>query len=141
VPIDDECHSSFIVNLAHVTGDLAQRFTERRETQRAQLTVPFSEVGRAILHGELSVQDVEQRADVSRINTQDYVAQYGQGAIADRADERLGRSDVGVILLRSCSRPLSVCSTPRSTSRRVRAAPRRGRSCVASLCRCSPPPS
>jgi 5,5'-dehydrodivanillate O-demethylase oxygenase subunit len=100
VPIDDERHSSFIVNLAHVTGDLAWRFTERRDAQRAQLTVPFSEVGKAILRGELSVQDVEQRADVSRINTQDYVAQCGQGVIADRAHERLGRSDVGVILLR-----------------------------------------
>ena len=100
VPIDDERHSSFIVNLAHVTGDLARRFTERRETQRAQLTVPFSEIGKAILRGDLSVQDVEQRADVSRINTQDYVAQCGQGTIADRAHERLGRSDVGVILLR-----------------------------------------
>ena len=33
-------------------------------------------------------------------DVQDYVAQVGQGAIADRAHERLGRSDVGVILLR-----------------------------------------
>ena len=100
VPIHDEQHVSFVVNLAHVTGDLARRFEERRNAQRAQLTVPFAEVARSVLAGELRVQDLERRADVSRINTQDYVAQCGQGTIADREHERLGRSDVGVILLR-----------------------------------------
>jgi len=31
---------------------------------------------------------------------EDYIVQVGQGAIADRINERLGRMDVGVILLR-----------------------------------------
>ena len=34
------------------------------------------------------------------INAQDYVAQVGQGAIADRERETLGRSDAGIALLR-----------------------------------------
>jgi 5,5'-dehydrodivanillate O-demethylase len=33
-------------------------------------------------------------------NAQDYVAQVGQGAIADRCHERLGQSDEGIIFLR-----------------------------------------
>jgi 5,5'-dehydrodivanillate O-demethylase len=34
------------------------------------------------------------------VTIQDHVAQQGQGVIADRDRERLGRSDVAVILLR-----------------------------------------
>ncbi|HLY63959.1 MAG TPA: hypothetical protein VKU60_00375 [Chloroflexota bacterium] len=35
---------------------------------------------------------------------QDYLAQVGQGSIADRSVERLGQSDAGVILLRKILR-------------------------------------
>jgi 5,5'-dehydrodivanillate O-demethylase len=58
----------------------------------------MSEVAEAVLAGRLRIQDVEPRPDLVQI--QDYVAQCGQGVSADRAHERLGRSDVGVILLR-----------------------------------------
>ena len=34
------------------------------------------------------------------VNAQDYVAQVGQGAIANRRNEHLGRSDLGVIMFR-----------------------------------------
>ena len=42
--------------------------------------------------------DIEERPDI--VNIQDHVAQEGQGTIADRINERLGRSDVAIILLR-----------------------------------------
>jgi len=38
------------------------------------------------------------------VSAQDYVAQVGQGAIVDRSQERLGKSDAGVILLRNIFR-------------------------------------
>ena len=41
--------------------------------------------------------DVAGRVD--EVYIQDHVAQQGQGAIADRVSERLGRSDVAIILL------------------------------------------
>jgi 5,5'-dehydrodivanillate O-demethylase len=44
------------------------------------------------------VHDIEERSDL--VNIQDHVAQEGQGAIADRHAERLGRSDAAVILVR-----------------------------------------
>ncbi len=43
---------------------------------------------------------VSAREASSITNIEDYTAQVGQGAIADRENERLGRSDVLVILLR-----------------------------------------
>ena len=38
------------------------------------------------------------------VNAQDYIVQVGQGAIADRSRERLGKSDEGVIFLRKIFR-------------------------------------
>src|SRR6266508_3481926 len=55
-------------------------------------------VAAAALAGKLSVHDIEQRPDI--VNIQDHVAQQGQGAIPNREAERLGRSDVAIILLR-----------------------------------------
>ncbi|HZU05117.1 MAG TPA: hypothetical protein VFB73_04020, partial [Chloroflexota bacterium] len=100
VPIDDESHRSFSVNLIHLSGEAAERYRARRAERAAQLAkLPsYIELGEAILRGELSIHDVRDHPDL--INIQDYVAQVGQGRLADRQHERLGRSDVGVILLR-----------------------------------------
>ena len=38
------------------------------------------------------------------VSAQDYVAQLGQGRIADRTQERLGKTDAGIILMRSLFR-------------------------------------
>jgi hypothetical protein len=52
-----------------------------------------------MLAGRLGMDDVDpERVDMIRL--QDDVAQIGQGRIADRGAERLGRGDVGVILIR-----------------------------------------
>ncbi len=101
VPLDDLRHQSFNVRLVHVSGEAAQRYLERQQQQRAQLAgLPSArEVADGILAGKLRLADVEGRADI--ITIQDHVAQEGQGAIADVASERLGRSDAAIILLRS----------------------------------------
>jgi len=44
------------------------------------------------------MQSVLDRPDI--VNIQDHVVLEGQGVIADRGSERLGRSDVALILLR-----------------------------------------
>ncbi len=51
-----------------------------------------------VLRGELRVDDIRDHPNI--VNIQDTVAQVGQGAIADRRADRLGRSDVGIILIR-----------------------------------------
>ncbi|HEY7061492.1 MAG TPA: Rieske 2Fe-2S domain-containing protein [Chloroflexota bacterium] len=84
VPIDDASYHSFVLNAPDPSpGD------------REDIAL-----GQAILAGQhrLRVDDIGPRA--KRINLQDFVAQAGQGVIADRAHERLGRSDKAVILLR-----------------------------------------
>jgi len=51
-----------------------------------------------VLRGELHTDDLTHRPDI--VNIQDYVAQAGQGRIATRENEHLGRSDVVLIMFR-----------------------------------------
>jgi 5,5'-dehydrodivanillate O-demethylase oxygenase subunit len=100
VPLDDYRHQSFIARLVHITGPAAERYQAQMQTRRETLAnVPSArEMADAILAGRLRLEEVEGRVD--EVNIQDHVAQEGQGAIADRVNERLGRSDVAIILLR-----------------------------------------
>lgn len=84
VPIDDE-HSMF-VSATVIPSELADR-------------VPKTLAGRVMpegAHAEL----VSGARRPQSITEEDYVAMVGQGTIADRTNERLGRSDVAVIKLR-----------------------------------------
>jgi 5,5'-dehydrodivanillate O-demethylase len=100
VPVDDASHRSFLVRAADVSERGAAQYFDRLAQLAAHLaTLPsHAEIGEAVLRGELRMQDLKGRPDM--ITIQDYVSQVGQGTIADRERERLGRSDVGVILLR-----------------------------------------
>ena len=100
VPVDDVSHRSFNIALVHVGGEAALRFHERQRQQREVISkLPSAnEMAAAALAGKLSVHDIEERPDI--VNIQDHVAQQGQGAIPNREAERLGRSDVAIILLR-----------------------------------------
>jgi 5,5'-dehydrodivanillate O-demethylase oxygenase subunit len=100
VPIDDEQHASFMANLVHVTGEAAERYVAAQRQRREQLAKlpPALDVSAAVLRGELHTDDLRDRPDV--VGIQDNVAQCGQGVIADRVHERLGRSDVLVIMFR-----------------------------------------
>jgi acetoin utilization deacetylase AcuC-like enzyme len=59
-------------------------------------------MGEAVLSGKVSFQDLDKffKDKIALVHTQDYVAQVGQGSCADRTQEHLGRSDVGIILFR-----------------------------------------
>ena len=100
VPVDDESHRSFNIALIHVSGDAAARLRERqRQQQEIIAKLPSAnEMAARALAGKISVHDVEERPDL--VNIQDHVAQQGQGAIPNREAERLGRSDVAIILSR-----------------------------------------
>jgi nitrite reductase/ring-hydroxylating ferredoxin subunit len=100
VPVDDTHHRAFSVVLAHVTGEAAERYREvqgQRQARPAEVPA-FHDLAEQVLRGERRVQDGEDHP--SLVLFQDTVAQVGQGTIADRQRERLGRSDVAVMLLR-----------------------------------------
>jgi 5,5'-dehydrodivanillate O-demethylase len=98
IPIDDFTHRSFNVHLHRITGAAADRFRERQAKRSSDEQRSVQELGAAIRRGELTVDEVKGHPQI--VGIQDDVAQLGQGAIADRENERLGRSDVGVALIR-----------------------------------------
>ncbi|MBM2812286.1 MAG: hypothetical protein HW416_3045 [Chloroflexi bacterium] len=99
VPIDDFSHRSFAVDLIRLTGDLADLYREYRAQSMVKQRHDAYDVGERVLAGDLTFDEVDT-SSVALVNVGDYSTQRGQGLIADRTHERLGRSDVGVTLLR-----------------------------------------
>ena len=100
VPVDDQNHVFFITQQVRVrAGEEAmyeekyQRYLELRAKAR-----PPHELGLEILAGKLTLSEVADHPYLAII--EDVVAQGGQGTIADRNAEKLGRSDVGILAMR-----------------------------------------
>jgi len=102
VPMNDNHALEFRLRRLPLTGAEADAYRARRAAAGPIPQVSVVEMGEAVLAGKLNYQDLDKFfADkIALVHVQDYVAQVGQGAIADRAEEHLGRSDVGIILFR-----------------------------------------
>ncbi len=98
IPVDDVSHKSFNVWLHRVHGNAAKEFAAKRAANAAVNVPSVQEVGAAFRRGDLSFDDIKDHPDI--IGVQDDIVQVGQGVVARRAGERLGRSDVGVALIR-----------------------------------------
>jgi 5,5'-dehydrodivanillate O-demethylase len=101
VPVDDENTVSLSVDLTHVAGEEAERYRRRRkETEELGQALSPPALGEAILAGKLREKDLDRRLSTATLfSVEDYLMQVGQGAL-DRSQDRLGRIDVGVFLLR-----------------------------------------
>ena len=99
VPVDDESHIHFEVRAIALTGERGRAWIEERRQMRAKAERDRPELVRAILAGKLRLSEVDPKR-IDFVMLEDEVAQTGQGVIADRGKEHLGRSDRGVFLLR-----------------------------------------
>ena len=99
VPVDDESHIHFEVRAIALTGDRGRAWIEERRRMRAKAERDRPEIVRAILAGKFRLSEVDPKR-IDFVMLEDEVAQTGQGVIADRGNEHLGRSDRGVFLLR-----------------------------------------
>src|SRR5438132_12008487 len=102
LPLDDGRSLEFRLRRLPLTGEAANAYRARHTASIAEQTISVAQIGEAVLSGKLRFQDLDSffRDKISLVHSQDYVAQVGQGALADRAQEHLGRSDIGVILFR-----------------------------------------
>jgi 5,5'-dehydrodivanillate O-demethylase oxygenase subunit len=91
VPHDDENTTRFVINSNPGTGEAGERFIRYFEQHGGY--------NPANHHDELFHQ-AKFPPHPMLTAAQDYVATSGQGTIADRAHELLGRSDAGIVLLR-----------------------------------------
>jgi 5,5'-dehydrodivanillate O-demethylase len=102
VPLDDQHSLEFRLRRLPLTGNAAEDYRARRAANAPETKVSVAQMGDAVLSGKVNFQELDKffTDKISLVHTQDYVAQVGQGAIADRSEEHLGRSDVGIILFR-----------------------------------------
>lgn len=107
VPVDDEHVLRIQWQVSSAQGEAAERLKEYLLTHGYEPTdSPEEYFGRAGYdpaehHAELFLGRACPEPLTNELtNAQDYVAQVGQGPVVDRTQERLGRSDAGVVFLR-----------------------------------------
>jgi 5,5'-dehydrodivanillate O-demethylase len=102
VPLDDQHSLEFRLRRLPLCGEAADKYRAQRDAAAKQPKISVVQMGEAVLSGKLSFQDLDNffKDKIALVHTQDYVAQVGQGSVAERAQEHLGRSDLGVILFR-----------------------------------------
>lgn len=101
VPIDDESSSTFVIDFVPLTGEAAQEYKKNVLHDHAQMQVSPNEIGAAILAGKTTFKDLgTEMSSYYSFWIEDYVTLVGQGAIPERHNDRLGRTDVGPILVR-----------------------------------------
>lgn len=101
VPLDDDNFLDLQANLMFLPpGKDAEIYYRRHAVRRGERKAPpYEEMAEAVLRGELTIEEVEDRSNMNWI--QDYTTQVGQGHPRDYLHtERLGRSDIDIILYR-----------------------------------------
>src|SRR5215471_9739039 len=98
-PVDDENHLWLITSHVEATGKAADQYRAKRAEydRKVAEAPPVMEIVKQIWAGRLRFADVTH-PDLAIV--QDIAVQAGQGRVEDRATERLGRSDAGIILWR-----------------------------------------
>jgi 5,5'-dehydrodivanillate O-demethylase oxygenase subunit len=100
LPIDDDSHLNLTVSLAQVAGEQLERLRAKHKAQAAVMAdlPPATEIVEKIVRGELYLHDLD-RPDI--VNIQDAVALAAQPPMGERTSDRLGKSDIQIIVLRT----------------------------------------
>jgi hypothetical protein len=98
-PVDDENHVWFITAKVGIGADEVERFLEKRAEfmQQRAAAPPISRLVDDIWRGKLAFAEARHP---ELVIVQDVAVQAGQGRIADREAEYLGRSDVCIVAWR-----------------------------------------
>ena len=101
VPVNDACFAAFDVTHTPLQGEEANRYAEVRLAQQEAEAETREDLAIAILAGEMAVEDLpEDLGAYTSFEIEDYVTQVGQGPVAGRIKEKLGRLDTKLAVLR-----------------------------------------
>ena len=101
VPVDDDNSVSFEVELVHLSGPAAAAYQQRREQSGELPSAELNAVAEEVLAGKRRIQQTPDDFSTYKLFlVEDYATQVGQGAVADRENEHLGRIDSGLIMVR-----------------------------------------
>jgi 5,5'-dehydrodivanillate O-demethylase len=99
VPVDDESHRFFMVGEIRVEGADVDLYYETYAEWCAQTSDESEQkIGNDIVAGRSRLEEFLDHPNL--VALEDYAAQVGQGAIADRSLERLSRTDADVVMMR-----------------------------------------
>ena len=103
VPVDDNSHLSFGVDLRHLQGEAADRYRRAQAEQKKRFEgLESAEIAaRDILDGKRSLTDADILGRPDLVNIQDNVAQMSQPRFGQPFTEKLGRSDRAITLFRN----------------------------------------
>jgi hypothetical protein len=116
-PVDDDNHLWLITSHVEVTGKDAEAYRAKRAEYDRKFAAapPVMDVVRDIWSGKVRFADITH-PDLAIV--QDIAVQAGQGRIEDRASERLGRSDAGIILAQN-SHTRTACARGRPSGKKM----------------------
>jgi 5,5'-dehydrodivanillate O-demethylase len=99
LPVDDYSHLNLTVSLAQVEGEKAEALRAKHKARAEAMKglPPAAQIVDAVVRGEIYLHDL-QRPDI--INIQDAVALAAQPPMGERLNDRLGKSDIQIIVLR-----------------------------------------
>jgi 5,5'-dehydrodivanillate O-demethylase len=101
VPINDAAFCSFDVTHTPFQGDAAKAYIEVHTPRQEAEAETRWDLAKKVLAGELTLDELP--ADISAYTSfsiEDYCTQVGQGPIAGRGREQLGRTDTKIALIR-----------------------------------------
>jgi len=101
VPIDDEHCVNWVVDYIPLTPEQADQYARRRSEAGEANPEELNAIGEAILAGKMKLESLPADMSIYKLFwIEDYVTQVGQGRQDRRPPERLGGTDMGVILKR-----------------------------------------
>jgi hypothetical protein len=101
VPVNDENSVSFVVDHVPLTGEAATAYEQRRRHAEESQDMSLREIADAILTGKMRMRDIDKDLSLYKLFwIEDYVAQCGQGPIADRSIEHPSHLDYGTLMIR-----------------------------------------
>jgi 5,5'-dehydrodivanillate O-demethylase len=105
VAVDDTSYRSFSIRRVKVNAEVRGQLENSIDFRAHWSPLPKSlnhavEYAQKIVAGEMSFDDIDKNDRRLLVVVQDNVAILAQGAMVDRSVERLGRSDIGTVLVR-----------------------------------------
>jgi 5,5'-dehydrodivanillate O-demethylase len=101
LPVNDRTFVSFDVTHTPLVGEEAKRYAQVRfETQEKESNTRW-DLAEKIMAGEMTPEEIpDELSAYTSFSIEDYATQVGQGPIAGRGKENLGRTDAKLLLLR-----------------------------------------
>ena len=116
VPIENDRCLGLGVDIVHLESEEARKKFLELSAETEPDGPSHVELGEKVLHGKAKIKNMNGADNYELTRIEDYVAQVGQGAMADQSNFHLGRNDAVVILFRKIwERELRALSESRPT--------------------------